>query len=43
LAYAADGQKVLSHQTSEKALRIAREMGEADLVARIEEMVQRIK
>ncbi|MBI5061907.1 MAG: tetratricopeptide repeat protein [Desulfatitalea sp.] len=43
LAYAADGQKEASRQTSDKALRIAREMGEADLVARIEEMVQRIK
>jgi spermidine synthase len=43
LAYAADGQTEASRQTSEKALRIAREMGEADLVARIEEMVQKMK
>jgi len=43
LAYAADGQKEASLQTSDKALRIARELGEADLVARIEEMVQKMK
>ncbi|MBI5551701.1 MAG: fused MFS/spermidine synthase [Desulfobacterales bacterium] len=43
LAYAADGQKEASLQTSDKALRIARESGEADLVARIEAMVQKIK
>jgi spermidine synthase len=43
LAYAADGQKETSRQISDKALRIAREMGEADLVARIEELVQKIR
>jgi spermidine synthase len=43
LAYAADGQKEASRQASSRALSIARKMGEADLVARIEEMVQTIK